>query len=553
VKGTSSAVPPLLDDSMAGEPVKHLPRRAQLMGAAHLHRLDRRMFIGAAGAAALGAVALELGSTKPVQAAGTRGVFWDEGGAVYNVKAYGAVGDGITDDTTAIKAAIAAAPAGGVVYFPAGTYLCGQINVTTNRLTLLGSGSASTLKLRNGANTPLVVIGPVIYGALASLALDGNGANNTMPGANPNCGVLVGTSTWVTVENCAISNTTNDGVFLQKSQYCTVANNYFSNCFQGIHVIQGSNDNLILGNSLNQCAYGIYLDYDGSTATYCYRNKVVGNTVTNCTGIQGAWAQAAGIALSGAPSTIVENNVCAGASVLRGIECFNGSDGSSIRGNQVSGNGATGIDTGPANYLIIADNRCEANGIAGIYLSGNTNCVCVGNICRSNGQSAAARSNGSGNGITLNENSGTGAQPVNDCVIADNLCFDDQPTPTQQYGIREWQGQPGWYNRNVIQGNNARGNVVQGLGILSTTDSVRGNVGWNPVGALTAPTVPASGVAMVNPFPYDATVHIAGGTVSRVAVGSTTTGLTSGTFRLPVGQSVTLTYITAPSWTWFGD
>ena len=43
----------------------------------------------------------------------------------FNVKQYGAAGDGITDDTLAIRAAISAANAagGGIVYFPAGTYL----------------------------------------------------------------------------------------------------------------------------------------------------------------------------------------------------------------------------------------------------------------------------------------------------------------------------------------------------------------------------------------------------------------------------------------------
>lgn len=40
---------------------------------------------------------------------------------VYNVKSYGAVGDGLTDDTAAINAAIAACTA-GIVYFPSGTY-----------------------------------------------------------------------------------------------------------------------------------------------------------------------------------------------------------------------------------------------------------------------------------------------------------------------------------------------------------------------------------------------------------------------------------------------
>ena len=39
-----------------------------------------------------------------------------------NVKSQGAMGDGATDDTTAIQAALNACPRGGVVYFPAGVY-----------------------------------------------------------------------------------------------------------------------------------------------------------------------------------------------------------------------------------------------------------------------------------------------------------------------------------------------------------------------------------------------------------------------------------------------
>lgn len=50
---------------------------------------------------------------------------------VFNVKAYGAVGDGVTDDFTAITACIAAVTAngGGTVYFPKGNYL---VNTTLN-------------------------------------------------------------------------------------------------------------------------------------------------------------------------------------------------------------------------------------------------------------------------------------------------------------------------------------------------------------------------------------------------------------------------------------
>jgi len=60
------------------------------------------------------------------QPTGTQGVF--------NVKSYGATGDGQTLDSPAINKAIAACAAagGGTVYLPAGTYLCGSIHMKSN-------------------------------------------------------------------------------------------------------------------------------------------------------------------------------------------------------------------------------------------------------------------------------------------------------------------------------------------------------------------------------------------------------------------------------------
>src|ERR1700676_5512569 len=50
---------------------------------------------------------------------GPVGPVWDEGGAVYNVRAYGAVGNGSSSDQLAIQAALNAAETyGGIVYFP---------------------------------------------------------------------------------------------------------------------------------------------------------------------------------------------------------------------------------------------------------------------------------------------------------------------------------------------------------------------------------------------------------------------------------------------------
>jgi hypothetical protein len=61
---------------------------------------------------------------------------------VVSVKDFGAVGNGITNDTTAIQSAVNASSA---VYFPAGTYLTNTITLDANSL-LYGDGPASIIK-----------------------------------------------------------------------------------------------------------------------------------------------------------------------------------------------------------------------------------------------------------------------------------------------------------------------------------------------------------------------------------------------------------------------
>lgn len=72
-------------------------------------------------------------------------VAWDKGGQVYNVKAYGALGDNSTDDRAAIQSAIDACEAttnGGVVYFPAGRYKVNR-NGTNNYALVMGNGQST--------------------------------------------------------------------------------------------------------------------------------------------------------------------------------------------------------------------------------------------------------------------------------------------------------------------------------------------------------------------------------------------------------------------------
>lgn len=112
----------------------------------------------------------------------------------FNVTTYGATGDGTTDDTVAIQAAIAAAEAagGGVVYFPSGVYVVGGALTDTSR-----SNSQLLLPRRDAVDTEQITIElrgefppPTTYSVIGATPLpDGHsvikGTLNTSGGTAP--------------------------------------------------------------------------------------------------------------------------------------------------------------------------------------------------------------------------------------------------------------------------------------------------------------------------------------------------------------------------------
>lgn len=87
--------------------------------------------------------------------------------AWFNVKVYGALGDGTTDDTTAIQNAINAAQTagGGTVYFPSGTYLVTPtsspaLSITGKNLRLLGDNRKISILKKSTNGVLLSMSGP---------------------------------------------------------------------------------------------------------------------------------------------------------------------------------------------------------------------------------------------------------------------------------------------------------------------------------------------------------------------------------------------------------
>jgi parallel beta-helix repeat protein len=114
---------------------------------------------------------------------------------MHNVQDYGAVGDGVADDTAAITAALAD---GGITFFPSGTYIHTGLTLGSGaHLRGVGAGgyvknyaptfqptvpqaARSVLKLKSAANVHCLTIpSGVAHGVIEHLEIDGNKVNQT--------------------------------------------------------------------------------------------------------------------------------------------------------------------------------------------------------------------------------------------------------------------------------------------------------------------------------------------------------------------------------------
>lgn len=104
-------------------------------------------------------------------------------GQMASVKTYGAVGDGVADDTAAFNNALASSTA---IYIPPGTYKITSTLAVPNNTTLYGAGRG-TSKLLHAFNGDMMTLGN--YSGLSGLWLDGQGGTYTGQGVVINNGV----------------------------------------------------------------------------------------------------------------------------------------------------------------------------------------------------------------------------------------------------------------------------------------------------------------------------------------------------------------------------
>jgi len=313
----------------------------------------------------------------------------------YSVFAYGAAGNGVTDDTKAIQSALnAAAGTGGCVTFGSGhTFLISSRLVVPHgvRLTPVAGGNDSTIKMSRSATGQVVLYiadnnpGDIV---INHLILDANGVYGGITIAP---GVSASPPTGITIQHVTIKNTGAwDGnpqsvaaiyvrnarnLVIQSCLFDTTGNVRFGPC-QNCQLLNSTFQNTYTGNSVS-------LNFSGESRSWTFGEGFVmsGNIFRD------VCRMAAELFNNLPGATITNNRVesynpnCSGVSERYGFSLVGGgANNALVAGNYLngtSGGGAYGIELGWSNS--VWENN-EIHGFnTGIVVQGQS-----GNIIRNN-------------------------------------------------------------------------------------------------------------------------------------------------------------------------
>lgn len=326
-------------------------------------------------------------------------------GAPVNVKDYGATGNGVTDDTAAIKAALAAG-AGKGVYFPSGTYIIWKASTDntywlpiSSNTEIFGDGATSIIKIKDGwvagsanaYNTPFWLSG-VSNVSIHDLQINGNKDNITHDPEMPSNIYVLGQSENIKIYNNTLINPGNDCVTIGSlgaanlgGQKVQVYDNICRDPGRSCVVMTSARDVIVSGNLMYN-AVNSYVDIETDIAgTYVTNVTIDNNIMRSESGIVGT---ALGCSGPGVQSDIVfANNVCkscqgmaiGGTNNTGLIISNNYLDGSYEVGNKFFIEAVTGL----ANS-VIANNTIVLQGSAtgGMWLRDAVNVIIDGNTIK---------------------------------------------------------------------------------------------------------------------------------------------------------------------------
>jgi Pectate lyase superfamily protein len=487
----------------------------------------------------------------------TDGRYVLKGALVFNVKDYGAAGNGSTDDTSAINSAIAAAnsASGGTVFFPAGTY------IVSSPLTTLG-GSVAVAGV--GGNSSAIQL---------SSSWAGTAVFNLVNNYNliEKLYFIGGSST------TASSNPAANMIELAAAQYCTIQdiNSQYVNGYivEAVGSASRGVQGLLITNIRgNKNGYGIHtLGNSGSTyavqamITNIYMQQVsIGDVIliedsydvqisqvnTAITGT--ASSNASNLRIHGACASIFATNLDVGSFPTQpagtaAITVESGANGTPENVHIYNGIVQVclvGFLISAGTHIYITDFKIQSMGTHGVTITSGSSIQIKSCIFGLNGQTA-----GTNYEINCQSNSSPIWFSQNDFNTPKGTSS-GQVTAVGQHG--SFANGAEWID------NNFGGTGFTASTIFATTPkyAIR-NRNYNPFGSTTV-SVPASGSATSGAaFERYFTITASSSSSCSILVsnGASVTIPASGmvTLFVPPGATVTPTYTNAPTWTVYGN
>ena len=196
-------------------------------------------------------------------------------GAPVNVLDFGAVGDGVTNDTVAIQAAIDAAPQGGAVYIPNGTYVINDAIIVNKAVTIYGDGPGKWIDSLGGSvvrQTNKTKNAFTLQASTAQWAFGQYGLNNV----NFRDLAITGPSSSIfCVRGIGCDTTVNGGDY--HIRQCTFTNIEVRFCTTGIELVGICYLNDFYGGVISQCGTGFAL-YKGAALDRGGQTRFFGTT-----------------------------------------------------------------------------------------------------------------------------------------------------------------------------------------------------------------------------------------------------------------------------------